>query len=111
MPLHESDKNHVARGLAAINHLIDANGGTGTSWSAATNLATFRSTTTTRQALAHEDQKAGFDVVNRYMGTLHALDIITDSDIAAANTTALWRTQFTEDNPSLAADLRGGRGD
>lgn len=109
MPVHETDRNHIARGLAMINHLIDVVGD-GTYLASATNVATFQSTNLTRQAAAHEDIKASFNIANRYVNNLSAMDIFTDSDIAAGNTTALLRAQFSEDDPTLDITLRGSRG-
>lgn len=111
MALHESDKNHVGSGLAMQNHLIDIVGD-GTAWASATTVATYQSVNNTKEALAtiHETDKACFKQANRYMETLNALDIITTSDIAAANSTALWRTQLTEDDATFASDYHGARG-
>lgn len=111
MPLHETEKNHVGSGLAMQNHLIDIVGD-GTAWASATTLATYQAVNNAKEALAtiHETDKPCFQIANRYMATLNAMDIITAADIAAANTTALWRTQFTEDDATFAAGYHGARG-
>lgn len=110
MPIHEEHQNHVASGLAMQNHVIDLLAD-GTAWASASTLATYRSVNEAKAALAttHETERVDFLMANRYMGTLSALDIITDADIGAANTTALWRQQFVEDDGSLPAAFNGAR--
>lgn len=112
MPLeHEEWRSHIASGLSlCCNQLINYTG-SGTYQSGSTSRATWVAANNAQEASAaiHETDKSLFQQANRYQQNLSAMGIYDDSDIAASNDTASWRTQFTEDDASLPAAYTGGR--
>lgn len=108
---HEEFQNHVASGLSlCCNHLINITG-SNTYQASSTNRATWVAANNAQEALAsiHETDKAIFQQANRYQQNLSAMGIYNDTDIAASNDTATWRSQFTEHDPTLPAAYTGGR--
>lgn len=108
---HEEFRNHVGRGLSEANQLIDLVGN-GTFHSADTTVDGWK--TTNRAQLAgttiHECDRALIEIANRHVDNLNAMGIYDNTAVAASNTTALWRAQFTDDDPTFPADYHGSRG-
>lgn len=107
---HIEYQNFVARGLSTANQLIDLMG-SGTYQASNTTVAQWKETNRTQfvTAGAHEDQKPLVEIASGLADTLQATSIYGNTEVAASNTTALWRAQFTAQDGSLAADYHGGR--
>ena len=110
--IHEELVPKVAQLLCAFNALIDVNGN-GTDWQNATTVATWQSVNNTNKnnvAVTHESDKAEYDINNRMVQVANDMAIFTNTEITAANSSALIRAGFTDNDGSLSATLRGNRG-
>ena len=108
---HEEFRNHIARGLAEANMLINYTG-SGTYQSAATTIQNWKDNNNAQFALAtiHETDKALAQIANRHVDNLNAMGIYTATEVANSDTTTLWRQQFTNQDGTLPAAYNGARG-
>jgi len=111
MPIHESDVNFVATGLASANHMFDL-GVADNAYASATTLALWQAVNSTRQtnAAVHETERSDFDIANRTMATMNAMATFTTTEMAAANTQSLTQDGFVDNDARLAKTFRGCRG-
>src|SRR5262245_62523829 len=108
---HEEYRNHIGRGLAEANQLINYTG-SGTYQSAATTIQNWKDNNNAQFAGAaiHETDKALAQIANRHVDNLNAMGIYTATEVAASNDTATWRAQFTAQDPTFPAAYNGSRG-
>lgn len=112
---HEDQFPHIRAGLGGHNLLINLYGGT--YQSASTTIAGWQGVNTGKQAdaaLTHEDQKMLVRRLNAYTGlnlSAPSPAIYGNTEVAASNTTATWRQQFTDKDGSLPAAYFNGMGD
>ena len=110
MAIHEEFRNHIGSGLAMSNALIDIVND-GTYQAASTNVATWQAANNAKELLdsIHATDKALFQMANRYVVNLNAMDVYNDTDIAASNSTSTWEARFTANDPSFPAAYHGSR--
>ena len=105
MAVSEEFKPKVAQTLSHSNKVMGILGsGQDTVLAAATNVATAQAllTTAMNAATVHESDRRVIErFISQTLPRANALGIFTDTDIAAANTYALWRTGIQQYDTSL----------
>lgn len=108
---HEEFRNHIGRGLAEANQIINYTG-SGTIVAAVTTVDGWKTAVRAQFALAtiHETDRALGEIACRHVDNLNAMGIYGNTEAAASNDTATWRAQFTAQDPTFPAAYNGSRG-
>lgn len=114
MAIHEELLPRVATLFSTVVQTQDITNATSRDeYASATTVATFQSVNNTKEALAHEADKAIYRICNRAIDQANQMGIYTDTEITAANSdvssTYYVSSGFQDNDSTLPVKFHGGR--